>query len=135
MPAFRQKTRPRSKLDQSGHNQHVDAWAEKLMHMVLGATMAQVALCRFLIRESVIDRRRLLIFLEDRGVQWSKTSSDEALLPLVTILSRVKPVEEPDFPAPRQRSKVRPARQSPRRGTNKQTRTSRTASFPKATAR
>src|SRR5438105_15938895 len=108
MPAFRQKTRLRSKLDQSGHNQHVDAWAEKLMHMVLGATMTQVALCRFLIRESVIDRRRLLVFLEERGIQWGKTSSDEALLPLVTILTRVKTAEEPDFPVSRPQAKVRP---------------------------
>src|SRR2546423_14250566 len=135
MPAVRQKTRVPPKLDQSHHDHRVDAWAEKLMHMVLGATMTQVALCRFLIRESIIDRRRLLTFLEDRGIQWTKTSSDEALLPLVTILSRVKAVEEPDFPVSRQRSKVRPVRQSPSPRTNKQARTSRTVSVPNATPR
>src|ERR1700730_6357362 len=134
MPAFRHKTRVRSKLDQSRHNQRVDAWAEKLMHMVLGATMTQVALCRFLIRESIIDRSRLLAFLEKRGVHWSKNSSDEALLPLVTILTRVKPVEEPDFPISRVRSKVRPVWQSPHRRTNRQARTSRTVNTPNAPA-
>src|SRR5437588_9036243 len=102
------KTSTRSGSDQSGHKLRIDAWAEKLMHMILGATMTQVALCRFLIRESVIDRQRLLIFLEKRGVQWSKTSSDEALLPLVTVLTRVKPLEEPDFPVSPPRSKARP---------------------------
>src|ERR1700694_5606128 len=102
MPA----TSPTRDRENSIHQVRVDSWAEKLMHMVLGATMTQVALCRFLIRESVIDRRRLLAFLEDRGVQWSKTSSDEALLPLVTVLTRIKPAEEPDFPASL-RAKVR----------------------------
>jgi hypothetical protein len=80
------------------------------MHMVLGATMTQVALCRFLIEESVIDRERLIDFLEQHGVRWSKTSSDEALLPLVTVLTRVKAAEEPDFPLPHPQAKVRPVR-------------------------
>src|SRR6266542_4231297 len=101
------------------HQLRVDAWVEKLMHMVLGATMTQVALCRFLIRESVIDRRRVLAFLEDRGVQWSKTSSDEALLPLVTVLTRIKSVEEPDFPVASLRANVRSVWQVPRRRTEK----------------
>src|SRR5438105_15737110 len=129
------KTSTRSGQDQSGHKLRIDAWVEKLMHMILGATMTQVALCRFLTRESIIDRRRLLTFLEDRGIQWSKTSSDEALLPLVTILSRVKAVEEPDFPVSREQSKLRPVRQSPSPRTNKQARTSRTVSVPNATPR
>ena len=76
----------------------VDAWAEKLMHIILGTTMTQVAICRYLVQEGIIEQQGLLAFLEQRGIQWSKTSSDEALLPLVTILSRVKLADEPDFP-------------------------------------
>jgi hypothetical protein len=131
MPAFRQKTRVRSRIDKSRDHPRIDAWIEKLMHLVLGTTMTQVALCRFLIRESIIDRRRLLTFLEDRGVEWTKTSSDEALLPLVTILSRVKSVEEPDFPVSRAQSKVSPVWQSPRRRPNRQASTSRTLNASK----
>ena len=131
----RRKTSMRSGRDQLGHKLRLDAWAEKLMHMVLGATMTQVALCRFLIGESVIDRQRLLAFLEKRGVQWSKTSSDEALLPLVTVLTRIKPVEEPDFPVARLRPKARPAWQASRRRTHNQAGTPRKASQPSRTAR
>jgi hypothetical protein len=125
----------RSGRDQLGHKLRLDAWAEKLMHMLLGATMTQVALCRFLIGENVIDRQRLLAFLEKRGVQWSKTSSDEALLPLVTVLARVKPVEEPDFPVARLRPKARPVWQASRRRTHNQAGTPRKASQPSRTAR
>ena len=87
---------------------NVDAWAEKLMHMILGATMTQVAICRFLIRETRIDRQRLLMFFEECGMKWSKTSSDEALLPLITILTRVKLADEPDFPIASSKAKARP---------------------------
>jgi hypothetical protein len=73
-------------------------WAEKLLHMILGATMTQVALSRFLIREGIIDGQRLIDLLDQRGVQWSKTASDDALLPLVTLMTRIKGAEEPDFP-------------------------------------
>jgi len=131
----RRKTSMRSGRDQLGPKLRLDAWAEKLMHMVLGATMTQVALCRFLIGEGVIDRQRLLAFLEKRGVQWSKTSSDEALLPLVTVLARVKPVEEPDFPVARLRPKARPVWQASRRRTHNQAGTPRKASQPSRTAR
>src|SRR5436190_19100739 len=103
----------------------VDAWAEKLLHMILGATMTQVALCRFLIREDIMDRQRLLTFLEERGVQWSKTSSDEALLPLITILTRVKAAEEPDFPVASARSKLRPVWQMSHRATHRRAKTPR----------
>src|ERR1700730_14910800 len=131
----RRKTSMRSGRDQSGPKLRLDAWAEKLMHMVLGATMTQVALCRFLIAEGVIDRQRLLAFLEKRGVQWSKTSSDEALLPLVTVLARVKPVEEPDFPVARLRPTLLECCQATRRQTHTQAGTPRKASQPSRTAR
>ena len=117
-------------------NLRVDLWAAKLMHMVLGATMTQVALCRFLIEESVIDRRRLIAFLEKRGIQWSKTGSDEALLPLVTVLTRVQAGKEPDFPVEHLPAEFRPVR-VPRRGrrTESQARAPRKVSVSGATAR
>lgn len=71
---------------------------ENLMHIALGATMTQVALCRFLFREKVIDRDRLMVFLEDRGQRWGKTASDEALLPLVMIIAALQTDEEVEFP-------------------------------------
>jgi hypothetical protein len=64
------------------HRKLRDLWAEKVLHMLLGATITQVALSRFFIRERIIDGQRLIAFLEERGVQWSKTASDDALLPL-----------------------------------------------------
>jgi hypothetical protein len=73
---------------------------ENLMQMALGATMTQVALCRFLLREKVIDRDRLLAFLEERGQRWGKSASDEALVPLVTIIAALQTDEEAEaFPA------------------------------------
>jgi hypothetical protein len=112
----------------------VDAWAEKLLHMILGATMTQVALCRFLIREDITDRQRLLTFLEERGVQWSKTSSDEALLPLITILTRVKAAEEPDFPVASARSKLRRVWQTSHRATHRRPKARRKMTRPRASA-
>ena len=112
----------------------VDDWAEKLLHMILGATMTQVALCRFLIREDITDRQRLLTFLEERGVQWSKTSSDEALLPLITILTRVKAAEEPDFPVASARSKLRRVWQMSRRATHRRPKARRKMTRPRASA-
>jgi hypothetical protein len=70
-----------------------------LLDLVMGATMTQTALCRFLIEEKVIDRGRLVAFLEARGKSWGKTASDEALLPLVILKMAVEPDEETAFPA------------------------------------
>jgi hypothetical protein len=78
-PPARKKSRVRSApIDKL----RVDAWGEKLLHMILGATMTQVALCRLFIRENIADRQRLLTFLEEQ------TSSDEASLPLIRFSRR-----------------------------------------------
>jgi hypothetical protein len=111
----RRKASIQSSRDRLDRKLHGDAWAEKLMHMILGATMTQVALSRFLIREGIIDGGRLVVFLEERGVHWSKIASDEALLPLVTLVTRVRGPEEPDFPVPRQPANVQRVRKRRRR--------------------
>lgn len=72
---------------------------ESLLQIAMGATMTQVAICRFLIREKVIDRDRLLSFLADRGQRWGKTASGEAMLPLVVITAALQTDEEAEtFP-------------------------------------
>jgi hypothetical protein len=69
-----------------------------ILEMIAGATMTQVAILRFLIEEGLIDRGRLMAFLEKRGTMWGKTASDEALTPLVAIVTAIASVEEPEFP-------------------------------------
>jgi hypothetical protein len=60
--------------------------------------LTQVAIFRFLIEERMIDRDRLVRSLEKRGQVWGKTASDEALLPLVALVTALGSDEEPEFP-------------------------------------
>jgi hypothetical protein len=69
-----------------------------LLQMLLGSVMTQVAVLRFLLQEKIIDRKRLLDFLQQRGQTWGKTATDEALIPLVTLVTALEPDEEPEFP-------------------------------------
>ena len=114
----RKKPGVQSRCEPPHRKLHDNIWAEKLLHMVLGATMIQVALSRFLIRESIIDGQRLIAFLDERGAQWSKIASDDALLPLVTLVTRIKGAEEPDFPIRCAQAKPGIARQRRRRSAN-----------------
>ena len=71
---------------------------KKLMESILGALMVQVSMYRFLVKENVIDRDRLLAFLAERGEAWGKTATAEALFPLATVMSVLAAKEEPAFP-------------------------------------
>jgi len=71
---------------------------DRLLQMILGSTMTQAVLFRFLLKERLIDRERLLTFLEERASVWGKTASDEALLPLAAIRTALQSDEEPSAP-------------------------------------
>jgi hypothetical protein len=71
---------------------------EHLPHVLSGAVMTQVAILRFLVEEGVIDRGRLVAFLEKRGTMWGKTASDAALIPLLAIVTAIASAAEPEFP-------------------------------------
>jgi hypothetical protein len=68
------------------------------MELILGSLMVQASLYRFLVKEKIVDRDRLLAFFEERGQSWGKTASDLALLPLSTVAAILGATEEPAFP-------------------------------------
>jgi hypothetical protein len=70
-----------------------------LLKMLMGTTMTQAALFRFLLDEKLIDRDRLMAFLQKQGERWGKNASDVELLPLVVIKTALESTEEPLFPA------------------------------------
>ena len=71
---------------------------DDLLRMLMGATMTQVALFRFLLEEKIIDRDRLVAFLQKQGEKWGATATVEDLLPLVVIKTALESNEEPAFP-------------------------------------
>jgi hypothetical protein len=71
---------------------------DSLLEFTMGSIMTQVALCRFLIRENVIQKDRLISYFDERGQSWGKTANAEALLALVTIKTALTSDEEPSFP-------------------------------------
>ena len=71
--------------------------ADQIMEYSMGTTMTQVALCRFLIREKVIQKDRLLAYLDERAAAWSQTASTESLLALSTLIEGLDSEGEPPF--------------------------------------
>jgi hypothetical protein len=67
---------------------------QELLEMLVGALMAQPAVCEFLVKSGVIKRAALIEHLVERRVSWEKTATQNALYP-VDVLSALLAGRQP----------------------------------------
>jgi hypothetical protein len=73
----------------------------ELLEMMMGALMVQTTICRFLIKEGIIDRASLVAHLAERRVSWEKTAPAGALFPVDFVMNVVSQQQEPSaIPSP-----------------------------------
>jgi len=71
---------------------------DELLQIVLGSLMVQVSMYRFLLRENVMEKDKLLQFLAERAVSWEQNASSDAMFPLETVMAMLAAKEEPKIP-------------------------------------
>jgi hypothetical protein len=67
--------------------------------ILAGSLTLQMVLWRFLVRERIIDRDRLVACLAERAAAWQPTATEEAMLPLSMVLAALLDEAEPPAPA------------------------------------
>lgn len=72
--------------------------AQALMEILSGSLTLQLVLWRFLAKEGIIDRDRLLASVAERAHSWESTASAEALIPVLLFLSGMAAEAEPGAP-------------------------------------
>jgi hypothetical protein len=74
----------------------------ELLEMLMGILVTQATLCRYLVREKVIDRASIVAYLAERRVAWERTASPGALMPIDFVMALIVQQQEPNEvpPAP-----------------------------------
>jgi hypothetical protein len=68
------------------------------MGLIGGGMMTQVALCRFLIDEGIIDRSKLLAWLDAKRRRWEPTAGPAGTAAVRILMTGVASQREPEFP-------------------------------------
>jgi hypothetical protein len=68
------------------------------VEMLLASMTLEVVLWRFLVREKIIDRGRLLACLRERAETWQETASEEVMTPILMLMAGVAAADEPSVP-------------------------------------
>jgi hypothetical protein len=68
------------------------------VEMLLAGMTLEVVLWRFLVREKIIDRGRLLACLSERAEAWQQTASEEVMTPILMLMAGVAAADEPAVP-------------------------------------
>jgi hypothetical protein len=68
------------------------------VEMLLASMTLEVVLWRFLVREKIIDRGRLLACLNERAEAWQQTASEEVMTPILMLMAGVVAADEPTVP-------------------------------------
>jgi hypothetical protein len=63
-----------------------------------GSVMTQVAICRFLINEGIIDRGRLVAWIDAKRKLWEASAGPEGGVAAQIFLTGVSSEKEPEFP-------------------------------------
>jgi hypothetical protein len=69
----------------------------ELLEILIGAVMAQSAVCEFLVKSGVIERAALIGHLVERRLSWEKTATQNALFS-VDVLSALLAGRQPPPP-------------------------------------
>jgi hypothetical protein len=65
---------------------------------LLASMTLEVVLWRFLVREKIIDRDRLLACLSERAEAWQQTASEEVMAPILMLMAGIVAPHEPTVP-------------------------------------
>jgi hypothetical protein len=65
---------------------------------LLASMTLEVVLRRFLVREKIIDRDRLLACLNERVEAWQETASEEVMAPILMLMAGIVAADEPTVP-------------------------------------
>jgi hypothetical protein len=69
------------------------------VEMLLASMTLEVVLWRFLVREKIVDRGRLLACLSERVEAWQQqTASEEVMTPILMLMAGVVAADEPTVP-------------------------------------
>jgi hypothetical protein len=63
-----------------------------------GSVMTQVAICRFLVDEGIIDRARLVAYVDKKRKLWEKAAGPEGGVAAQILLTGVASEKEPEYP-------------------------------------
>jgi hypothetical protein len=63
-----------------------------------GAIMTQVAICRFLVNEGIIDRGKLVAWIDAKRVLWEQSAGPAGGAAARILLAGISAEREPEFP-------------------------------------